>query len=224
MSTLESITPGNSLQSAVSYCHHILNLLIDLESQLPTRRYLNTLLHDHLVVPLSDSSSLASVGRAALASSNPSAPGALFCQLASRLRFYAQFEINVLTGLAITPDQSSLDHYENIEKLQRALFTNFKNVEPLRVFSLDNTAKVDTRESLVDVFSNIDEKILRDVCRLVGIRTKSLSEGKDLDSKLLLSSIVFKYSRRIRHVEIVNATSLYPDEVRLDDLHACRLY
>ena len=42
---------GPVSEDAVSYCERFLELLTDLEAQLPTRRFLNTLLSDrHLVV------------------------------------------------------------------------------------------------------------------------------------------------------------------------------
>src|SRR5438128_1087791 len=37
---------------AIAYCERFLEFLIDLEAQLPTRRYFNTLLHDHQILVL----------------------------------------------------------------------------------------------------------------------------------------------------------------------------
>lgn len=43
---------GDVDPDAVAYCERFLEFLIDLEAQLPTRRYFNTLLDDHQVLVL----------------------------------------------------------------------------------------------------------------------------------------------------------------------------
>jgi intron-binding protein aquarius len=49
---LQSITKDSaeSPPDVVRYCDRFLELLIDLEAQLPTRRFFNTLLEDHHVL------------------------------------------------------------------------------------------------------------------------------------------------------------------------------
>ena len=45
------LLPGSVSEDAVSYCERVLELLTDLEAQLPTRRFFNTLLdNSHFLV------------------------------------------------------------------------------------------------------------------------------------------------------------------------------
>ena len=67
----------------VTYCERFVELMVDLEALLPTRRFFNVLLDDsHLVVKCSISNLC----------QRPE--GRLFSQLLEMLKFYAKFEIN----------------------------------------------------------------------------------------------------------------------------------
>lgn len=91
----------------VCYCERIVELLIDMETQLPTRRYVNTLLDDAHVVIRCYRSNLVQ---------RPE--GRLFVRLLDILKFYAGFEVNDQTGLSLT-DKEMIDlHYKRILTLQ----------------------------------------------------------------------------------------------------------
>jgi len=111
LQVLDSIpAEGEVNEDAVSYCERFLELVTDLEAQLPTRRFFNTLLNDsHLVVCCYLSS---------LASREPE--GHLFKQLLGRLKFYAGFEISDQTGSALTDHEMTDIHYNKITSLQVA--------------------------------------------------------------------------------------------------------
>lgn len=85
-----------------------MEFLIDLEAQLPTRRYLNTLIDDHQVVAICK--------LAQLNSNNES--GTLFSQLLEIFTFYTGFEINGHTGLALTKEEMTEIHASKLTKLQ----------------------------------------------------------------------------------------------------------
>jgi intron-binding protein aquarius len=195
---LDIMHGGN--QGSEGFCERCLELLIDLEGQLPTRRYFNTLLLDHLVLPLCERSELAQeVG--------------LFSQLVGRLSVFAQFEINVNTGRGLTGDDIDRVHYQRISGLQRIVFAEFR--QQLEEFSLECVGRVESKEALERVMGELPEVELREVCKAVGIRTERLGcdEVEYFDTGVLVGAIVFKYARRVGAVEVVNDTSLYPDEV-----------
>lgn len=92
----------------IAYCERFLELLIDLEAQLPTRRYFNTLVEDHQIVTICKLSNL-------VANKNT---GTLFAQLLDILAFYVGFEINGHTGLALTKEEMTEIHASRLTKLQ----------------------------------------------------------------------------------------------------------
>ncbi|CAG8795615.1 18257_t:CDS:2, partial [Cetraspora pellucida] len=85
---------------AIAYCERFLEFLIDLEAQLPTRRYFNTLIDDHQILVLCKLSPLVKRKEGS----------ELFKQLLEILKFYAGFEIHDHTGLALTDDQMTELH------------------------------------------------------------------------------------------------------------------
>lgn len=150
MGILEAIPlEGRVCLETIRYCERFLELVIDLEALLPTRRFFNTVLDDcHLVV------------RCALAPLVRRNEGTLFLQLLDTLKFYSRFEINDETGDALTDHDMTQIHYSKIISLQRAAFAKFQD---LKMFALANVATVDTREKLEKYFSVLDGDSLKKI-------------------------------------------------------------
>ncbi|CAJ0765961.1 21087_t:CDS:2, partial [Entrophospora sp. SA101] len=100
--------PSIADPDAIAYCERFLEFLIDLEAQLPTRRYFNTLLNDHQILVLCKLSPLLKRQEGC----------ELFKQLLEILKFYAGFEINDHTGSALTYDQLTEIHCQKLTALQ----------------------------------------------------------------------------------------------------------
>ncbi|KAJ3613227.1 hypothetical protein NHX12_019477, partial [Muraenolepis orangiensis] len=96
LGVLGSIPPSGPVSmDKVHYCERFVELMIDLEALLPTRRWFNTVLdNSHLV-------------------------------LLDMLKFYTGFEINDQTGNALTQKEMTTLHYDRITSLQRAAFAHF---------------------------------------------------------------------------------------------------
>lgn len=92
----------------IAYCERFMEFLIDLEAQLPTRRYFNTLVEDHQIVAICKLSKFASNKES----------GVLFSQLLDILAFYTGFEINGHSGLALTKEEMTEIHAARLSKLQ----------------------------------------------------------------------------------------------------------
>ena len=115
-------------EDSVNYCERFLELVIDLEAQLPTRRFFNTLLDSsHLVV--SECCILDDVlcfiecvcvkVRCLLSPLLKRDPeGRLFKRLLERVQFYSGFEINDRTGAPLSDDDMTDIHYNKIVSLQ----------------------------------------------------------------------------------------------------------
>ncbi|XP_072313298.1 RNA helicase aquarius isoform X2 [Eucyclogobius newberryi] len=184
----------------VHYCERFIELLIDLEALLPTRRWFNTVLDDsHLVVHCHLSGL-----------TQREKEGHLFCQLLDMLKFYAGFEINDQTGNALTQKEMTTLHYDRIISLQRSAFGHFPE---LLDFALSNVAAVDTRESLKKHFGHLSHNKLHQVASYLCLLPE-LPEGQDTsyDKDFLLELLVSRHERRISQIEQLNLMPLYPTE------------
>ncbi|XP_073465795.1 RNA helicase aquarius [Aquarana catesbeiana] len=201
LSVLTSIqTTGPASLERIHYCERFIELMIDLEALLPTRRWFNTVLDDsHLVVHCYLSSLC-----------KTEEEGHLFSQLLDMLKFYAGFEINDQTGNALTENEMTTIHYDRITSLQRAAFAHFPE---LCNFALSNVAAVDTRESLVKLFGPLGSNTLHQVASYLCL-LPALSEGEETkyDKEFLLELLVSRHERRISQIQQLNQMPLYPTE------------
>ncbi|XP_073987602.1 RNA helicase aquarius [Rhodnius prolixus] len=203
LDVLESIPEDGTIEEpCVQYCERFLELMVDLEASLPTRRFFNVLLDDCQLVLRCQLSALARRQE-----------GKLFSQLLAILKFYARFEINDVTGDCLTDAQMSQIHYNNMISLQKAVFSKFPS---LIKFSLTNVSSVDTRESMLKYFLQLDEKSLREI--LVHLNLLPSEERENIeywyrtDAKFLPELLAFRYEKRISQLNEINATPLYPTE------------
>ncbi|XP_076834067.1 LOW QUALITY PROTEIN: RNA helicase aquarius [Brachyhypopomus gauderio] len=201
LAVLLSITPSGAIaMEKVHYCERFIELMIDLEALLPTRRWFNTVLDDsHLVVNCHLSSLM-----------HREKEGHLFCQLLDMLKFYTGFEINDQTGNALTEKEMTTLHYDRITSLQRAAFAHFPELQD---FALSNVAAVDTRESLTRQFGHLSPSTLHRVASYLCLLPE-LPEGTETsyDKEILLELLVSRHERRISQIEQLNQMPLYPTE------------
>ncbi|CAG10389.1 unnamed protein product [Tetraodon nigroviridis] len=201
LGVLASIPPSGPVDmDRVHYCERFIELVIDLEALLPTRRWFNTMLDDsHMLVRCRLSGLI-----------HREEEGHLFCQLLDMLKFYTGFEINDQTGNALTQKEMTTIHYEKITSLQRAAFVHFPDLQD---FALSNVAAVDTRESLNKIFGNLSPTSLHKVASYLCL-LPDLSEGQDTtyEKEFLLELLVTHHERRISQIEQLNQMPLYPTE------------
>ncbi|XP_026939609.1 RNA helicase aquarius isoform X3 [Lagenorhynchus albirostris] len=184
----------------VHYCERFIELMIDLEALLPTRRWFNTILDDsHLLVHCYLSNLV-----------RREEDGHLFSQLLDMLKFYTGFEINDQTGNALTENEMTTIHYDRITSLQRAAFAHFPE---LYDFALSNVAEVDTRESLIKFFGPLSSNTLHQVASYLCL-LPTLPKGEDttFDKEFLLELLVSRHERRISQIQQLNQMPLYPTE------------
>uniref|UniRef100_A0A8C5CE19 Aquarius intron-binding spliceosomal factor n=1 Tax=Gadus morhua TaxID=8049 RepID=A0A8C5CE19_GADMO len=185
---------------AVHYCERFVELMIDLEALLPTRRWFNTVLdNSHLVVSCHLSNLI-----------QREKEGHLFSQLLDMLKFYTGFEINDQTGNALTQKEMTTLHYDRITSLQRAAFAHFPE---LLDFALSNVASVDTRESLTKQFGRLSPDTLHRVASYLCLLPElPEGQGTTFEMTVLLELLVSRHERRISQIEQLNQMPLYPTE------------
>ncbi|XP_065342666.1 RNA helicase aquarius [Cloeon dipterum] len=192
---------GNVSEDKIHYCERFLELMIDLEALLPTRRFFNTVMDDcHLVT------------RCKLSNLSKREDGQLFSQLLEMLEFYANFEINDETGDPLTDHDMTQLHYSRITSLQKAAFAKFPE---LRDFALSNVGTVDTREALLKHFNPLDENMLQQIACHLNLTPLKMTNDNDwmrLDQKFLLELLVSRNERRSSQLQALNEMPLYPTE------------
>ncbi|BET02370.1 Aquarius homolog (Mouse) [Nesidiocoris tenuis] len=193
---------GDIEESKVQFCERFLELLIDLEASLPTRRFFNVLLDDCQLVLRCKLSNLAKRSE-----------GKLFLQLMEILKFYSRFEINDVTGDCLTDAQMSRIHYDSVTSLQKAIFAKFPS---MLNFALANVASIDTRDAILKHFSKLEQDNLRSVLVHLNLVPPKDRESEEhwykTDTKFLLELLAFKHERRISQLMEINNTPLYPTE------------
>ncbi|KAM9381229.1 RNA helicase aquarius [Phaethornis superciliosus] len=201
IAVLKSIpVSGPISMDKVHYCERFIELMLDLEALLPTRRWFNTVLDDSHLVVHCYLSSLAKREK----------EGHLFSQLLDMLKFYTGFEINDQTGNALTENEMTTIHYDRITSLQRAAFAHFPE---LYDFALSNVAAVDTRDSLVKIFGPLSSNTLHQVASYLCL-LPPLPEGgnSSYEKEFLLELLVSRHERRISQIQQLNQMPLYPTE------------
>ncbi|KAG0055975.1 hypothetical protein BGZ83_006742 [Gryganskiella cystojenkinii] len=192
---------GSADQDKIAYCERFLEFLIDLEAQLPTRRYFNILVEDHQIVTLCKLSKLAADKRS----------GTLFAQLLDILAFYTGFEINGHTGLALTKEEMTEIHAAKLTKLQRIAFTHFK--DELMDLAMTNLRAIETRKALTSHFDRLSKDQLIELCDMLNIRTSKITDTSEQHSQHMLKEVLLvRFEKRHSQIDQINALPLYPDE------------
>jgi intron-binding protein aquarius len=190
---------------AVTYCERVLALFIDLEAQLTTRRFFNSLLYSSHVLT-----------HCWLSQFIRSEHGSLFCELFSMLKFYARFEIDEISGQQLLQAEVTKRHYEFVSQLQAAAF-KFLN-DKLTEFCLLPVGSVDSskflREQLSLLSCNELYKMAEFLCLVPSEDEKSNEDYKNYtrydDSNYLIEAIIFMCERRPSQLQRLNAEPLYP--------------
>ncbi|KAJ3709379.1 hypothetical protein LUZ61_013084 [Rhynchospora tenuis] len=183
--------------SCVLYCERFMEFLIDLLSQLPTRRFLRPLVADVGVVAKSHLSTLYTHEK-----------GRLFAQLVDLLQFYEGFEIDDHFGTQLSDDDVLLAHYSRLYAFQ---LLAFKQVPKLRDFSLCNIGAIHKRADLTKKLLVLSDEELRElVCK----RLKLISEDDPCSPRrdFLMEIMVSFFEKRQSQKEAINALPLYPNE------------
>ncbi|WJX17061.1 hypothetical protein P8452_07016 [Trifolium repens] len=183
--------------ACVLYCERFMEFLIDLLSQLPTRRYLRPLVAD-----------VAVVAKCHLSALYRHEKGKLFAQLVDLLQFYEGFEINDHTGIQLTDHEVLESHYSRLQSFQ---LLAFKKIDRLRELALTNIGSIHTRANLSKKLSVLSPEELRDlVCCKLKLVSKEDPWSERVD--FLIEIMVSCFEKQQSQKEAINALPLYPNE------------
>jgi intron-binding protein aquarius len=191
--------------AGAAYCERFLEFLIDLTSQLPTRRYTNTLLKDFNLLPIIKLSKIFG-----------DESSVLLRDLHGLLRHFIDFAIDDHAGQQFSKQGNYEAHCEALARLQKVAMKHFET--KLKVLALSNYASIDQRLELESILSSLsDEELLR-LCELLALRTTYPKQaGVVVDRKLLLEALVSAFERHEDFQEMTARLSVLPTEANLYD-------
>ncbi|KAE8038343.1 hypothetical protein FH972_010865 [Carpinus fangiana] len=197
----DEVIDGNGLEkvddACVLYCERFMEFLIDLLSQLPTRRYLRPLVAD-----------VAVVAKCHLSALYRHEKGKLFAQLVDLLQFYEKFEINDHAGTQLTDDEVLQCNYDRFLSFQ---LLAFKKIPKLQELALANIGAIHKRADLSKKLSVLSPEELKD---LVCCKLKLISEEDPWSERVdfLIEVMVSFFEKQQSQKEAINALPLYPNE------------
>ena len=203
VNTISHDAVANYVLGELIYCEKFLDFLTDLESQLPTRRYVNTMLQDLNLLPLIRMSPMFNTQ-----------DNNLFRDLFALLRHFVDFPIDDNTGLEHSNTQSYERHCESLARLQRVALRHFK--EKLTVLALSNYGAINQRQLLEEFLIQLTDAELEEMCRLLGFRTVYPSSAHiQVKRHLLMEIMLFAHEKRKTFQETVRDLSIQPTETEL---------
>lgn len=196
--------PASKLEN-LRYCERFIELLSDLESQLPTRRYVNTLLHD-----------LNTMAVVRLSPMYNDENNGLLRDLHSLLSHYAYFSIDDHTGMQQTTEEAREQYCAHLATLQRAALKHFK--EKLTILALSNYGSVGKREELEGHLSALWENELISLAQHLNLRVAYPESSKIIaDRALLLEILISAHESKKTFQEVARDLSVLPTEKQLFD-------
>lgn len=143
----------------MNYCERFVELLTDLESQLPTRRYVNFIVKDlHILTAIKLSPLYAN------------SENGLFRDLYALLAHYVNFSIDDHSGLQLSQEESRQIHNSDLAKLQRTAFKYYK--DKLTILALANYGSIGQRDELATHITELTDEEVIHLCKLLGLRTE----------------------------------------------------
>lgn len=187
----------------LEYCERFVEFLSDLESQLPTRRYVNTLLQDLNTL---------SIIRLSPAFNHESS--VLLRDLYALLKHYTHFSIDDYTGVQHSKSEAYERHCATLANLQRVALKHFK--EKLTILALSNYGAINNRRELEGHLEALTDAEISDLCASLSFRTSYPDSCRvAADRSLLLEVLLCAHERRKTFQETARDLSVLPTELTL---------
>jgi len=189
-------------REVVLYCQRFLEFLIDIESQLPLRRFFHAIIdYTHLVVRCQQSG----------LARHKSPEGNLFGQLVELLLLFTRYEIDLMTGDPFSDLDILRKHEEDITALQKLLWSKHPH---LRKFAIKPIRAIDNPQTLYKIITSFGSKEeLFEFLRSLGIADDESLDHLDRDNAPLMAAILMNHYRRYEpQTKKINSIPLFPNE------------
>ncbi|KAK9451872.1 uncharacterized protein V1518DRAFT_389862 [Limtongia smithiae] len=164
--TIQLLNSKSTGADAALYAERVLELFIDILSQLPTRRFVGTLLRE---IGFSVVMKLTALYKRE--------EHLLLRQLHESLEYYLYFPVNDFSGAVISAEELRLTTATEVLKFQKIALDHFK--DKLLVLALSNYGSLCNRATLLENLEPLSDTELVSLCKCLSIST---ALGKDLFS------------------------------------------
>ncbi len=188
-----------------SYCEWFLEFLVDLLSQLPTRRYTNTLIKDLNLLPILRLSRMFEDER-----------NSLIRDQSILLLHFVEFAIDEKGDQSFQSKASYESHCKALSDLQNVAMKHFDG--KLKVLALSNYASIAQRSELESHLSGLSEEELERLCLRLYVRTQYPKQANVPSGRpLYLETLLAAFERPLGFQSIVSHFSALPTEKDLYD-------
>jgi intron-binding protein aquarius len=197
------ISFDNSTTENIRYCERFIEFLSDLQSQLPTRRYVNTLLQDLNTLPA-----------IRLSPAFNDEDNGLLRDLYTLLKHYTYFSIDDHTGIQHSRTEAYEKHCAILASLQRTALKHFK--DKLAILALSNYGSIDKRAELEGHLESLTFDEVTQLCDLLEFRTSYPASTQVVtDRKFLTEVLLSEHEKRKTFQETARNLSVLPTELTL---------
>ncbi|EON65364.1 hypothetical protein W97_04602 [Coniosporium apollinis CBS 100218] len=197
---LNKIYDSSSSEENTRYCERFLELLADLQSQLPTRRYVNALLQDLHLIPAIQLSPVYS-----------DEDNGLFRDLFNLFRHYSYFLIDDQTGQPQNRMQYEEAHHATLARLQRTAITYFK--DKLTILALSNFSSLGLRADLEGHLESLSLEDLVQLCSILRLRTEYPTSSLVVrDRAFFIEVLASEHEKRPTFQDTVREMTIPPTE------------
>ncbi|TKX26436.1 pre-mRNA-splicing factor-like protein 1 [Elsinoe australis] len=187
-------------KDTVLYCERAVELLADLLSQLPTRRYVNTLLTDLNLIPV-----------VTLSPAYADEENGLLRDMTVLLQHYMTFPIEDHTGRELNAAEHDERHNNTLSRLQKVAMKDFK--DKLTILALSNFNSLDSRADLEGHLKGLSDEELKQLCDALQSRTDYPQTSLIVrDRQFYLEVLINIHERRPSYREKVRDMTTLPTE------------
>jgi len=200
LNRLYDASGGDAGKDNLLYCERFIELLIDFQSQLPTRRYVNTLILDLHILPA-----------LRLSPAYSDEPNGLLRDLYFLLEHYTRFPIADHEEKPLSNTEYHDAHCKKLARLQRVGFKKFES--KLKILTLSNYGSLGRRDDLEGHLRALNDEELIGFCSSLGLRTE-YPANSDLvrDRSFFLEAVISNYEQRPNFQETTRELTVLPTE------------
>lgn len=193
-------TTAHTRSENVLYCERFVELLSDLQSQLPTRRYVNALLQDMNILSAIKLSPMYS-----------EEDNALLRDMHGLLEHFTYFPIEDHSGRQYTRLEYDQIHHAALTKLQRVAFRTFQ--DKLKILVLANFSSLATRDDLESHLGALADEELAQLCSLLAFRTQYPATSLVVqDRQFFMELLLSAHEKRPTYQQTMEKMSVMPTE------------
>ena len=180
-----------------------MEFLTDLESQLPTRRYVNTFLLDFHLPPLIKLSPMYNFEQ-----------NGLFRDIYALFLHFTKFPIDDHLGVSLSQEAVYESHCSNLARLQRVSLRQYKS--KLTLLALSNYGAIEKPNDLATHFSHLTDIELVGLASGLGFRTEYPSTvSTPFNRELVLEILYSAHEKRRSYRESLHDLGSVPTEVKI---------